>query len=46
MLNLTWKVFENTGNIDAYLLFKEMEKKVEEPTSQTELSEDDNITML
>ncbi|PLR68174.1 MULTISPECIES: YqzL family protein [Bacillaceae] len=26
MLDFTWKVFINTGNIDTYLLFKELEK--------------------
>ncbi|WP_082686878.1 YqzL family protein [Bacillus sp. FJAT-27445] len=26
MLDFTWKVFSQTGNIDTYLLFKEMEK--------------------
>jgi len=30
MLNLTWKVFSQTGNIDTYLLFKEIEKEMEE----------------
>lgn len=27
MLDLTWKFFCMTGNIDAYLLMKEMEKE-------------------
>ncbi|RLQ98185.1 YqzL family protein [Falsibacillus albus] len=26
MLEFTWKVFVQTGNIDTYLLFKELEK--------------------
>jgi len=26
MLDLTWKVFSMTGNIDSYLLFKEFER--------------------
>ncbi|MCA1031789.1 YqzL family protein [Bacillus timonensis] len=30
MLDFTWKVFSNTGNIDTYLLFKEMEKENQE----------------
>ncbi|WP_409289340.1 YqzL family protein [Peribacillus sp. SCS-26] len=25
MLDFTWKVFSSTGNIDTYLLFKELE---------------------
>lgn len=27
MLDFTWKVFVETGNIDTYLLFKELEKE-------------------
>ena len=27
MLDFTWKVFTQTGNIDTYLLFKELEKE-------------------
>lgn len=30
MLDLTWKVFTQTGNIDTYLLFKELEKEKQE----------------
>ncbi|MCU9613912.1 YqzL family protein [Caldibacillus lycopersici] len=30
MLNFTWKVFTQTGSIDTYLLFKELEKEMEE----------------
>ncbi|KKB33379.1 YqzL family protein [Bacillus thermotolerans] len=26
MLDLTWKVFSETGSIDTYLLYKEIEK--------------------
>lgn len=26
MLDFTWKVFSQTGSIDTYLLFKELEK--------------------
>jgi hypothetical protein len=35
MLDFTWKVFTQTGNIDTYLLFKELEKDtLEIPDSQ------------
>lgn len=35
MLNFTWKVFSQTGCIDTYLLFKEIEKEMEEtPVNQ------------
>ncbi|MBP1080709.1 MULTISPECIES: YqzL family protein [Bacillus] len=27
MLNFTWTVFSQTGNVDTYLLFKELEKE-------------------
>lgn len=30
MLEFTWKIFSNTGNIDTYLLFKELEKDNQE----------------
>lgn len=30
MLDLTWKVFTQTGNIDTYLLYKELEKENQE----------------
>jgi hypothetical protein len=38
MLHFTWKVFSETGNIDTYLLFKELEKEHE--TRPEEFSED------
>ena len=30
LLDFTWKVFSQTGNIDTYLLFKELEKETPE----------------
>lgn len=30
MLDFTWKLFSSTGNIDTYLLFKELEKENQE----------------
>ncbi|MCQ6273642.1 YqzL family protein [Bacillus sp. V3B] len=30
MLDFTWKVFSQTGNVDTYLLFKELEKENKE----------------
>jgi YqzL-like protein len=37
MLDFTWKVFLQTGNVDTYLLFKELEKEyLEIPGSQDE----------
>ncbi|MFB6465773.1 YqzL family protein [Cytobacillus sp. Hz8] len=37
MLEFTWKVFSQTGNIDTYLLFKELEKENQEiPGNQNE----------
>jgi len=42
MLNLTWKVFTQTGNIDTYLLYKEIEKEMEE-TPEVDSNELANI---
>lgn len=37
MLDFTWKVFSQTGNIDTYLLFKELQKENSEmPDNQDE----------
>jgi hypothetical protein len=37
MLDFTWKIFTNTGNINTYLLFKEIEKEKNEiPGNQDE----------
>ncbi len=36
MLDFTWKVFSKTGNIDTYLLFKQMETEEERPDSHEE----------
>ena len=37
MLDFTWKIFSQTGNIDTYLLFKELEQEVREiPENQEE----------
>jgi len=30
MIDLTWKLFSQTGNIETYLLYKELEKEVVE----------------
>ncbi|MBU9722494.1 MULTISPECIES: YqzL family protein [Bacillaceae] len=40
MIDLTWKVFSMTGNIDSYLLFKEMERDGTFP----EYEEEDGVT--
>ncbi|WP_141431511.1 YqzL family protein [Bacillus sp. 03113] len=36
MMDFTWKLFSKTGNIDTYLLFKELEKDNQEPSYQEE----------
>ncbi|MCA1318902.1 YqzL family protein [Bacillus haimaensis] len=42
MLDFTWKVFKETGNIDTYLLFKELEKEnVDIPEQSEELANRD-----
>jgi hypothetical protein len=43
MLEFTWKLFSQTGNIDTYLLFKELERE-QQPISdehETELKKVD-----
>jgi len=32
MIDFTWKVFSQTGNIDTYLLLKELEKETQDLT--------------
>lgn len=47
MLNFTWKIFSETGNIDTYLLYKEIEKEHrEKPNSPEELAEEVESTQL
>lgn len=42
MLHFTWKVFTQTGNIDTYLLYKELSKEMEEaPENDLELADVD-----
>lgn len=42
MLDFTWKVFSETGNVDTYLLFKQLEvEKQEGPDLSEELTETD-----
>ncbi|KAB2333904.1 YqzL family protein [Bacillus mesophilum] len=37
MMEFTWKVFSQTGNIDTYLLFKELQKDTNDiPGNQDE----------
>ena len=38
MINFTWNVFRQTGSIDTYLLFKELERQNEE---QSEVIKDE-----
>lgn len=44
MLDLAWKLFSQTGNIDAYLLFKELERDLREipEEDERELAEVEN----
>ena len=36
MLDFTWKIFSQTGNIDTYLLFKELERERQELADEQE----------
>lgn len=40
MIDLTWKLFCQTGNIEAYLLLKELENKQEDNIFQSNYEED------
>ena len=35
MLEFTWKLFTETGNVDTYLLYKEMEVETQERAEQS-----------
>ncbi|WP_100406762.1 YqzL family protein [Bacillus solitudinis] len=37
MLDLTWKVFSKTGNVDTYLLIKELERDSDEQFGQEDV---------
>ncbi|ADC50789.1 MULTISPECIES: YqzL family protein [Alkalihalophilus] len=43
MLDFSWKVFSMTGNLDTYLLIKELERGHEDEVSQEDV---DNIDTL
>lgn len=36
MLDFTWKVFSKTGNIDTYLLYREIKNEMEETPGNEE----------
>ncbi|AEH47184.1 YqzL family protein [Parageobacillus thermoglucosidasius] len=38
MIEFTWKLFSQTGNIDTYLLFKELERE-QQPSSDEQVTE-------
>ncbi len=40
VLDFTWKIFSQTGNIDTYLLFKELEKEKQEIEIPSKLDEE------
>ncbi|MCA0171838.1 YqzL family protein [Bacillus sp. RAR_GA_16] len=44
MLEFTWKIFCETGNIDTYLLLKEMETPIDEENDS--LAEIEEVTRL
>jgi len=41
VVDLTWKLFSQTGNIETYLLLKEMEKQQSNDQSYLELDKQD-----
>jgi hypothetical protein len=47
MLDFTWKLFSQTGNVDTYLLFKELEKENQEiPGNQDEELEEIDFPII
>ena len=48
MLDFTWSIFKETGNIDTYLLFKEIQMENQEPfeISDNEVLTDMNFPIL
>jgi hypothetical protein len=47
MLDFTWKLFSQTGNVDTYLLFKELEKETQEiPGNQDEELEEIDFPII
>jgi hypothetical protein len=46
MLDFTWKMFSRTGNINMYLLYKELEREMEgTPKDREEKLADEKETM-
>ncbi|MCF3941798.1 YqzL family protein [Oceanobacillus alkalisoli] len=43
MLDITWKVFSQTGNIETYLLFKELENVDNETDNDADEDESNEI---
>ncbi|NEU32370.1 YqzL family protein [bacterium LRH843] len=39
MLDISWKVFSMTGNLDTYLLMKELERDSDEQFGQEDIEE-------
>lgn len=45
MLDLSWKVFSHTGNLDTYLLIKELERDSELGTKETPDANDSELSI-
>lgn len=45
MIDFTWKVFSQTGNIETYLLMKEIENEYDIEGKQTETENEDVSTI-
>lgn len=43
MIEETWKLFSETGNIEAYLLFKELEKEQMEKNEEYDMSDEEQM---
>ncbi|WP_070120636.1 YqzL family protein [Bacillus marinisedimentorum] len=45
MIDFSWKVFSQTGNIETYLIFKELEQENQEPETDQEITAADETLL-
>lgn len=45
MIDLTWRLFSQTGNIETYLLLKELEER-EQDTGESIQQEDEEVSSI
>ncbi len=45
MIDFSWKVFSQTGNIETYLIFKELEQENQEQETDLEITSADETSL-